>query len=282
MHALELDPLCPIAEMARIHSGPKFSEPEAEPAILDLADRIGADLVIPNMDSATVVLANLATTLSQSGHHAVVSSPELCAAMQDKIAAEKWFAAHCDPRPMQTDRAPAIAKHRYGYASKGIFVLKSAVELAAFRARPDAGDYLIQKFVEGPEYTVDAFVAKDGSIVDILSRRRLVVEAGVVLNSRTEWHGEIVNATERILSRPGWRGPVTLQYIVGADGEARIIEINPRFGGGVTHSIHCGLHMPKWIIKEWLGESISHEPYRWQRGNLMTRARVDIFHDNRS
>ncbi len=248
LHAIELDPFCPIAEMAQIHVGPKFSGPEAAEAVLDVARRIGADLVIPAMDNATVLLAGIRGQIAELGAHAVVSDPLLCSAMHDKLAAEEWFARNDDLRPMPTNSAPAIAKHRFGYASKGIYPLITQREVDDFLRRPDAADYLIQEYVDGDEFTVDAFVSRGGRVVDILSRQRLVVEAGIVLNSRTRWHDGIIATTEEILSRRGWQGPITLQYRLDGGGAAKLIEINPRFGGGVTHSIYCGLRMPKWLI----------------------------------
>ena len=279
LHSLELEPCCPIAHLAQVHTGPNFSAPDADQFILDLATRIGAEIVIPNMDSATIVLGRIKDRLAAKGITAVVSELRLCEAMFDKITAETWFEGHGDSRPLPTHTAPAIAKHRYGYASKGIHVLPTQLDVNSFLERPDAGNYLIQEYLDGDEFTVDAYVARDGRVVDILTRQRLLVEAGIVVNSITRWDEGTIRASESILSRPGWSGPITLQFRL-QDGKAKILEINPRLGGGVTHSIHCGLRMPMWILQEHLGLTIAHEPYRWQRGSLMTRARIDIFHDH--
>lgn len=280
LHSMELESRVPIAEYATVHVGPKFSAPNGRQAIVDLATQIGADIVVPNADNATVALSSVKDVLAARGIDAAVSTPELCATMHDKIAAEDWFARHGDPRPMPTARAPAIAKLRDGYASKGIYPLPTQLEVDAFRARADAGIYLIQEYIEGDEFTVDAYVDRAGRVVDILTRQRLVVEAGIVLNSLTRWDNGIIAACQTILSRPGWYGPQTLQFRLDS-GQPKILEINPRFGGGVTHSIHCGLRIPRWLMEERLGRLIQHDPFRWPRGSLMTRARVDIFHDHR-
>ncbi|MGH3431043.1 MAG: ATP-grasp domain-containing protein, partial [Mycobacteriales bacterium] len=95
--------------------------------------------------------------------------------------------------------------------------------------------------------------------------------------SEAHHHPAVLELSHRILEQPGWSGPITLQFIDGEGGPVAI-EVNPRFGGGVTHAIHCGLDMPAWLLREKLGRDLPPPP-EWIDGSLMTRCRRDVFHD---
>jgi carbamoyl-phosphate synthase large subunit len=275
-HAVEAEPRVPIAGAAAIHIGPAFLGPDFAPYLVELAGRLRPRLVIPNMDSATVALARLAGDLEELGCRAVVSSLELCQAMYDKILADDWFRARGIPVPGASGW-PRIAKHRLGFGSRDQAVLAGPEQAAAFFRNRDRSDYLVQSFVEGREYTIDAYLARDGRVLGTLSRRRLAVLGGEVDVSLSERNEAVLDLCRQVLACPGWQGPITLQAIQGPQG-LHLIEINPRFGGGVTHAFHCGLPMPAWLLREARGLPV--EPVRdWLEGSLMTRCRRDIFHD---
>lgn len=170
---------------------------------------------------------------------------------------------------------PRIVKHGRGFGSKDQKVVEGPEALEAFFARRSRADYLVQPVVRGQEYTVDAYVDRRGRLIGALSRQRLAVSAGEVDHSLTHRHAAILRVTSRILARPGWRGPITLQFIDAAAGPV-MLEIDPRFGGGVTHAIHCGLDIPRWILREHLRLPV--EPFDdWEDGSIMTRCRRDVF-----
>lgn len=277
MWAVERTAQVPIAVLAKILVAPKFEEKEFEDYLLEAVQRLGIDLVIPNMDSASIVLSKSKARLSRLGAHAVVSDHQLCCAMYDKCAAAAWFAAR-EIRIPQGNGFPRIAKRRFGFGSRDQFVATDEEELRVFLLRRSAEDYITQPFVPGQEYTVDAYVDRSGRTLCVLSRKRLEVSAGEVDVSETHHHGEIIAMTRSILEVPGWEGPITLQFI-DAPERVAAVEVNPRFGGGVTHSIHCGLDMPRWVICEHLNRPLPPIP-KWPDGSIMTRCRRDIFHDN--
>jgi carbamoyl-phosphate synthase large subunit len=273
MAAVELSTHVPIASLAEIVVGPKFTSLQAEAFLLATVDRYGPDVVIPNMDSATVLLSAVRSQLEDRGCWAVVSSAELCSRMEDKYLANEWLLDRGVPVPGGSSPLK-IAKPRRGYGSRDQFI-GTPDELAAFLSFHEADAYFVQSFVEGQEYTVDAYVDRSGRLVAALSRKRLEVVAGEVDVSETHRNAAILHLTEKVLSAPGWIGPITLQFIDAASCPV-LIEINPRFGGGVTHSIHSGLDMPRWILRERLGRELGPAP-DWPDGSVMTRAGRDVF-----
>jgi carbamoyl-phosphate synthase large subunit len=271
--SMESNVYVPIAKLANVFHGPKFHESAFSSALREAVIEYDIDIVIPNMDSATVALSCSPPT----GAWHLVSNSDLCKAMEDKYEAKKWFQYHSLPVPVGQNW-PRIVKSRLGYGARDQFVVSAEMELQALGKRINLDDYIVEPFINGPEYSVDAYVASDGRLLGAYTRQRLAVVNGEVDVSLSKSHPTIDMLSRRILSLPGWLGPVTLQFIDGPMGPL-LIEINPRFGGGATHAIHGGLDMPTWIFREMMGLPV--DPcLKWEDGSLMTRCMRDVFHDS--
>lgn len=277
MWSVEDSKQVPIAIIANILVGPRFKDLEFNDFLMDVVLKYKIDLIIPNMDAATVQLAKLKYRLVSIKCKAVVSEYSLCLAMEDKIFAAKWFIDHGLSVPAGDDY-PRIIKSRLGYGSRDQWVVYSNAEFRLFFSNRVAEEYFDQPLISGQEYTVDAYVERTGRVLGVLSRKRIKVSAGEVDVSETHRHKSILDLTSHVLSFKGWEGPITLQFIDSERGPV-IIEVNPRFGGGVTHSIHCGLDMPRWIIREQLGRALKSFD-EWSDGSIMTRCRRDFFYDD--
>lgn len=269
LFSIELYEQVAIASVAKVFRGPAFDSAAFTSFLWCVVESQAIDVVIPLMDSATVALSALASALPCCS---VVSDNDLCRTMQDKQLADEWFRAHDIPVPTSQWRYPAIYKPRRGYGSKGIVIARDKDE-DQWHRKPEW--YFYQPLVKGVEYTVDAYVDNNGRLVSALSRQRVEVINGEVTHSRTHRHEGILALTRRILAHPGWRGPITLQFMDTPTGPV-ILEINPRFGGGAPHSIHLGLDAPRWILREALGRCV--EPVdTWPDGSTMVRCLRDVY-----
>lgn len=263
------------ASLARIVRGPRYLSTEFADFLDHVVATEGVDIVVPSIDSATVALGERAPALEAAGTLPVVSAAALCRAMRDKRASEAFFVEHGVRVPLGSE-LPLIAKPRFGSSSRGVTVLRDAEELAWWRKRHVEADYLVQPYVEGPEYTVDAYVAGTGAVLGAVSRLRVVVSGGEAMVTRTERNARVLAEAERVLDVPGWRGPITVQAI--DDGSrAWVLECNPRFGSGTTCSIEAGLDGPRWILRERLGRELPTSRVAWKDGLCMTRSRRDHF-----
>lgn len=277
--AAESSTKVPIANAAQISVAPKFKTIEFKTWLLDFVKKNNIHIVIPNMDAATVDLAELKLDLEAMNIYAVVSSEMICKIMEDKILSDEWFKSNQIPTP-NNDKYPIIIKHKFGFGGKNQYVAKDESARNEFLKDKSASDYIMQNYVCGKEYTVDAYVDRSGGIVGLVPRQRLKIIDGEVNDSLTVRHTTIESITKKLLSlKVGWLGPITIQYIDSPTEGCKIIEINPRFGGGATHSIHCGLDMPGWIIDEYI-EKIPKPIIDWKVNSLMTRCRRDVFHEH--
>jgi carbamoyl-phosphate synthase large subunit len=147
---------------------------------------------------------------------------------------------------------PCFLKRWDGYASRDNAVVHDATELRFYARRiPNA---LCQEFLEGTEYTCDAYIDFDLKVRCIVPRRRIEARAGEVSKGQVVKDPEIMGQAKRVVELLGaGPGVITLQLFVAKDGRIRFTEINPRFGGGAPLSIRAGADFPKWILQELMG-----------------------------
>jgi carbamoyl-phosphate synthase large subunit len=275
----ELEKSVPIAHIAKVLIAPKFKTDEFQKWLLDIVPKNNINIVIPNMDPATISLSKMRKDLERVNVFPVVSSEEVCKVMENKVLSDRWFKSYKLPVP-ENNKYPLIIKHKLGFGGKNQSIVKDERQKNQFFQDKDVSDYITQNYIDGVEYSVDAYVDRGGKIIGLIPRKRLKIVDGEVNDSLTVRHSVIEAITQNLLSQNvGWFGPITIQYIDSAEYGCKIIEINPRFGGGVTHSIHCGLDMPGWILDEFLKKTITPIT-SWKIDSLMTRCRRDIFHEH--
>lgn len=171
---------------------------------------------------------------------------------------------------------PRIYKPINGYGSRGIEIRKSwwVDDLIKNQA------YVCQKYVTGPEYSVDAYFDRFGFMVGAVPRTRQRVADGEVLDSRTVNRPELIEATREIGQFLGFKGPTCFQYILDKDDgqKPKLLEINGRFGGGATLSLEAGFDMIKMLRLEYIeGQTLNKNDYKWTPYLSMHRSYQDHF-----
>lgn len=142
-----------------------------------------------------------------------------------------------------------------------------------------APDPIVQEFVAGDEYTLDAYVGLSGRPRCVVPRRRWQVRGGEVSQGVVVKDREIMDAGRRVVEALGdtLRGLVTLQCIVTSQRRIRFIEINPRFGGGAPLGIAAGADYPGWLIGELLGRPVDVPMDGFAHGLCMSRYDWSVF-----
>jgi carbamoyl-phosphate synthase large subunit len=269
---------CPVSTLATVLAGPAFLSSEFGEWLHDVTERHSIDIVIPNMDSATVALSRFAE--AHSGDcWSLVSTRPLCESMHDKKMADAFFCDQGIPVPPDTPgRYPKILKPRLGFGAKNIRIVNNAAQQEAELSR-NGSDYLVQDFIsECEETTVDIYQSPKHGLLGYVLRVRLEVSDGEVMVCRTRPPQDNERRLiEQIANIHGWQGCITLQYLTDPYGNLYVVEINPRFGGGATCAMEAGLDMASYILLEHLGEPMSHP--KTFRNLIMSRARRDFFHE---
>lgn len=271
----------PIALVAKVVVGPRWSDPNVVQDIVRVAKENEVDIILPFVDGAIEIASKVKQFLPDV--FIPVGDFETSRIMFDKIEAAKAFEKAGIPIPKTysalTAKMPAIAKPRKGSASRGIKVFHTLDELMELQ---NLSEYLVQEYIENrEEYTVDCYVSQEGEILTVVPRCRLEVMGGEVTRTITCRNAVLDELSRRVIETFRLRGPVTLQFLHDLDRNRYLLmEVNPRLGGGVVCSIYAGAPITDYIIDESRG--ITLIPCDdWAYNTLMARYQKEaIFYES--
>lgn len=256
----ELEKDLPISFVTEVIIGKKWSESEIEGHLVYIIDKYDIDIVIPFMDEATVLISRIKEKNKDLSQRTLflVSSFYICTTFYDKKLSYEWFNKLNIPSPKKSKKKfPKIIKKRHGFGSRDMTKVNNEHELKMFFYNKNIKKYIVQPYIDGTEYTVDCYVSLNGSIKCIVPRIRIEVRSGEVSKSMTVKNHRLINLSRKILNCGDFVGPITLQFIEESlSKDTYIIEINPRFGGGVINSIEAGADIPFYILKDFFSEKI--------------------------
>ena len=230
-----------------------MKDPQYIPCLLDICRRDGIDLVIPTIDTDLLVLSEHRELFEQVGTRVLISAPEMIRICRDKNLTSRFF-EQCGlhaPMPVNDYKKyqagfPAFIKPKDGSSSINAFRVDDEAELEQYARQ--IGDYIVQPFVDGNEYTIDIFCDWDGNPVSVIPRERLQVRAGEVLKTRIDMDAAMIGEAKALCRCFRPRGPLTVQLIRDRAGVDWFIEINPRYGGGAPLSMKAGARSAETIL----------------------------------
>lgn len=222
------------------------------------------NLLIPTIDTDLLALSENKERFEAVGTRVMISSPEMVHICRDKNNTSQFFvdSGLRAPIPVNDWREyksgyPAFIKPKDGSSSVNAFKVENVEELEIYAAR--IGDYVIQPFIDGREYTIDIFCDWDGKPISIVPRERLQVRAGEVLKTKIELDQTMIEESRKLCAAFKPCGPLTAQLIRERNtGIDYYIEINPRFGGGAPLSMKAGAKSAEAILKMLDGEKVEY------------------------
>lgn len=219
---------------------PAALDPSYPQTLLAIADRVGAELIIPTVSEELPVVAAL-------------DDPRILVAQLSSVvlAADKWLtcrtlaeagvpvprsvpASQLDQPLAEWIGLPVVTKPRVGRGGRGVAVHDDWIDATNLPA-----DQLVSEFAPGEEFCPNLFIAADARD-----------HVAVVLRKTGLKQGRHGNATgvERV-SAPdiqavalaaaralGLSGPVDIDIRRRLDGTALVLEINARFGANSRHA----------------------------------------------
>lgn len=277
----ELMEQVPIALVAKVVVGLRWSDPNVVADIVRVAREYEIDILLPFVDGAIEIASKVKPHLP--GVFIPVGDFETNRTMFDKVEAAKAFERAGIPIPKTYSvinaRMPAIAKPRKGSASRGIKIFNSLDELMHLE---NLSDYLVQEYIDNrDEYTVDCYVSQKGEILTVVPRVRLEVMGGEVTRTITCRNATLDRLSREVIGKFKLRGPVTLQFLHDIDrNRFLLMEVNPRLGGGVVCSIYAGSPIPDYILDESRGITLKACD-DWAYNTLMARYQKEaIFYES--
>jgi carbamoyl-phosphate synthase large subunit len=170
-----------------------------------------------------------------------------------------------------------VVKERFGAGSLSIGLNLGASDTQIHAKKLKSP--VFQPFIEGQEFSVDAFTTNLGHLQGVVVRSRDRVVSGESQVTTLVHDSEIGDLASTLFQSLGLRGHAVAQIIRSADG-LHVIECNPRIGGASTLSFQSGLHSLCWAILEADGEDLSMYPFKSTKHTLrLVRVAKDVFFD---
>lgn len=130
-----------------------------------------------------------------------------------------------------------ILKPRFGRGSSNIYKIKGRdIKFLKYTSLVNK-NFIIQKYIDGVEYTVDVLCDMNGKILNIVTRERLIVDSGISIIARTVKDHFIPNYIQKLTDLIQFKGMFCVQFIKKFD-TYYLTDINPRFGGGSILSLY--------------------------------------------
>ena len=227
--------------------------------LLEICVQNKIDIVIPLIDPELEVLASHGDRFEKEGILLLVSPPETIEMASDKYQTWQFAKEHGLAAPQTfiditvaldqlADGAltwPVMVKPRKGSASVDITTCYDKLQLeAAFEAAPNP---MIQEILAGTEYGYDLFGDRDFRPVSVYCKEKLAMRAGETDKAVSTADPVLIEFGRKLLESMKLLGPADVDVIIDKDGP-KLLEINPRFGGGYPCSHLAGADFCKKVI----------------------------------
>jgi carbamoyl-phosphate synthase large subunit len=275
--AADPNPLAP-AQYAAHHRAavPRIDDPGYVPALRELCERHGVDAVVPLTDLDIEVLAHA----RRAGElPALVPDPEIARATFDKYEAHVMLTELGLPSPPTVlpgeavDSYPVMVKPRQGSGARAIHPAPDA-EAAEFFVRYVDEPTMVQRLMDGPEFSIDCLSDLSGRCLNAIPRTMIESRGGESIKGTVIDDRELIDLGQRVVEALGVRGPCTVQVFRDREIGLGITDVNTRFGGAFPAPMYAALPgrtYPELIVRMAQGEAIEPHVGEFRAGVTFTR-----------
>jgi carbamoyl-phosphate synthase large subunit len=280
----DMNPMSPALYFGHKHYiVPLTTDKHYIPIIQSICDAEDVNLIIPTIDDELPIFGRALPRFERMGIDVAVSSERTSTICNDKYETylfgrdnginvpETRLPADVDFRKL---RYPVYVKPRFGRGSVNVFAPNDEKQLRLFLDYvPDA---IVQDFLPGAEFTVDVLSDFSGRVLSLVPRERLVIRAGVSDKGITRRHPEVMRFARDLAEKLKIVGPANIQC--KWDGRSvSLIEVNPRFSGGIPLTIAAGADFPAWLVRLKAGIHVPAQLGVFQDGLAMMSFEESIF-----
>jgi carbamoyl-phosphate synthase large subunit len=269
---------------------PSGEKPDFINVLLEVADREGVDVILPQVTRELLPLAENISMFKARGIAVAVSQMAsiergndkwkvLEAARECGIPYPNGMLTYSRVELMQAVRDlgyPArkvVVKPRLSNGLRGLRILSEDLwdvtrflkekpgsfeirldDLLAILQNGDWPELIVQEFLPGAEYTVDVFRGQHGTIA--IPRLRQEIRSGITFQAKLELRADLEQYAIRLAEELNLRYAFGFQFKLSEDGVPKLLECNPRVQGTMVTSVFAGCNIIWWAIKEALGDEV--------------------------
>jgi carbamoyl-phosphate synthase large subunit len=278
--AADPNPLAPAQYAATVRTGvPLIADPDYVPALQRLCEEhdVGAIVPLTDLDIETLARARADGRLPQ----ALVPDPPVAAAMYDKYEAHLMLERLGLPSPptvlperlAEIAHEPVMVKPRQGSGARSIHPARTQEEAEFFVNYVDE-PVMVQKLMDGPEFSIDLLSDRDGRCLNAIPRTMLESRGGESIKGTVIDDRELIELGRDVVEALNVRGPCTVQAFRDKDVGLGITDVNTRFGGAFPAPVYAaqdGRSYPELIVRMARGERVQPHVGDFRPGRTFTR-----------
>jgi carbamoyl-phosphate synthase large subunit len=276
-HALTIaadpSPLAPAQYAADVRvAPPRIDDPGYVPFLQQLVAEHNVGAVVPLTDLDIEVLAG-------ADLPAFVPSAEIARDTFDKYAAHELLLRNGLPSPPtvlpgeEPESYPVMVKPRQGSGARSIHPAADREEMEFF-VRYVKEPVMVQRLMQGPEFSIDILSDLDGRCLNAIPRTMLESRGGESIKGQVIHDEELIELGRNVVETLGVRGPCTVQAFRDAEIGLGITDVNTRFGGAFPAPMYAALPgrtYPELIVRMARGETIEPHVGEFRHGHTFTR-----------
>ncbi len=256
---------------------PKVSEKKKfYKRICEILAKEKIDLVIPIMDEGLPIWSRLKEENKYPRTNILVASRKSLKICQDKNKITLFFKKIGVPtvktylNPPLKIRFPIFIKPRFfGRATMDAYKIKNKRDLD-FYVNKLRGNYVLQEYINGKEYTADCLSGLDGKFITAVIRQRIATKGGLSIKGEIIKDKKALRFLEIIVESLKIPGVCNIQFFKRGR-YYYFFEINPRFAGTHAFTIEGGLNSIYYLLEILNGRKIKQSDINIDYGAKMLR-----------
>lgn len=242
--------------------GLRSDNPEFINFMIETCKNNDIKLIIPTRDEELALFSKNRKLFEDIGTQIMVSDLKAIETCQNKEKFIEFCQNNNFDIPKTFDNAsqitdkdfPLFLKPIVGKGGSETFKVDSREELNSILS--NSNDFLIQEFIDYPEYTIDLFADFDGNVISAVPRQRVNVWGGESLVTKTVKNQILIDEAIKLAEKLELKGHNTIQCFFDGKNIIKFIEVNPRFGGAASISFEAGANSAEFLLKLLDGETL--------------------------
>ena len=206
---------------------PKASDSSYIDNILNIINKHNINILIPTGENDLQIISKNKKLFEDLGCKLFISDFDVIKICQDKFK----FWKHLNEKFIMPNPLNGVfLKPDVGVGGRGTKKIEA-----------DNGTHLWE-FLPGKEYTVDVFCDMNSNIINHVIRERIAIKAGISVKGKIIRNSNISSVIKKLVKYLGLKGPLCVQFKENESGEPKLIECNPRLGGGTYMCTLAGIN----------------------------------------
>jgi carbamoyl-phosphate synthase large subunit len=227
--------------------------------LFKIIDKYDINILMPSSGYDIFPFSENKEKLLKSGAVPVVSDRDVLEICRDKILTythlNKYFnLPFTTEETNKINEFPIIAKPRFGKGSRDIIKINDSKELDYISSK--YSNMIYQEYLPGEEFTIDVLSDMNANPLISVPRIRLQTRGGISTKGQVTLNQELIEESLKLVKFLKIIGPSCIQVKKDKNDAFKIVEINPRLGGGTIFTTLAGANFPKMIVDMIEGNSI--------------------------